>query len=64
MEQLLSRQSFAAVTLDLSMPHVSGRELLVHLMQNYPDIFIQLWMYNFIGSPFSLLIERFVGFFW
>ena len=37
-EQLLSGQSYSAVTLDLSMPHVSGRELLVHLMRNYPDI--------------------------
>jgi len=37
-EPILLRQSFSAVTLDLSMPHVSGRELLVHLMRNYPDI--------------------------
>ena len=35
---LLTRQSVAAILLDLSMPHVSGEELLESIASEYPDI--------------------------
>ena len=35
---LLSRQSVAAILLDLSMPHVSGEELLESITSEHPDI--------------------------
>ncbi len=35
---LLARQSVAAILLDLSMPHISGEELLDNITTEYPDI--------------------------
>ena len=35
---LISRQSVAAILLDLSMPHISGEELLESITSEYPDI--------------------------
>jgi DNA-binding NtrC family response regulator len=35
---LLARQSVAAILLDLSMPHISGEELLESISSEYPDI--------------------------
>jgi len=34
----LEKQNFSAVLLDLSMPHLSGLELLLYIRNNYPDI--------------------------
>lgn len=37
-ESLLRENTFSAVLLDLSMPHVSGREILAHVTDNYPQL--------------------------
>lgn len=36
--QLLSKQSFGVIALDMSMPYISGSELLPMIIQDYPDI--------------------------
>ena len=35
---LLSKQDFSVILLDMSMPHLSGRELLPLIVRDYPDI--------------------------
>jgi DNA-binding NtrC family response regulator len=35
---LLAHKPYAAAVLDLSMPHVTGRELLQHIKENYPHM--------------------------
>ncbi len=35
---LLAQQGFSVILLDMSMPHVSGRELLPLIVRDYPDI--------------------------
>ncbi|MBU3916290.1 sigma-54 dependent transcriptional regulator [bacterium] len=34
---MLSEQKFSVILLDLSMPHISGEELLLNISQQYPD---------------------------
>ena len=36
-QSLLERQSFSAIIMDLSMPHISGQELLPYIGQNFVD---------------------------
>ncbi|HEY4744108.1 MAG TPA: response regulator, partial [Desulfuromonadaceae bacterium] len=35
---LLGRQEIGLVLLDLTMPHISGEELLTRIMQEHPDV--------------------------
>jgi len=37
-ESLLRENTFSALLLDLSMPHVSGCEILAHVTDNYPEL--------------------------
>jgi DNA-binding NtrC family response regulator len=49
--EMLSIRGFGAVLLDLSMPHVSGQELLPKITQEYPDIpVIIITGFNEVGT--------------
>ncbi|HWH67894.1 MAG TPA: sigma 54-interacting transcriptional regulator, partial [Candidatus Sulfotelmatobacter sp.] len=40
--ELLARESVALVLLDLGMPHLSGRDLLSRIIQEYPEVLVSI----------------------